>query len=177
MSDQEHSHNPQSIAIQLEIVPEDEQDADPVAMGDVGRSVVDALRRDGYTIQPAYTGERGGILFEIVSFLQATVQIAITHKDLLIEMFKAASPIAKHFVEEGEKHLAKAATHGHIKVEIGIEGNYIQAEATDFAGNEQIIKLANKFLERYSSTIEHLTPRSTVKIRGSVPKRQTRRRR
>ncbi len=177
MTDQERSSNPQSITIQLEIVSESEQDADPATVREVGRSIVDALRREGYTVQPAYTGERGDFLFDITSFLQATVQIVLAHKDLLIELFKAASPIAKCVVEEGEKHLVKKVTPGHLKVEIGIEGDYIQAEATDLAGNEQILQLANTFLARYPRTIAEVTPQSVVKVKGRVPKRQIRRRR
>ena len=48
--------NSNRFKITLEVVPDDPHDADPALVDAVGRDAADALRNDGYTIEPVYTG-------------------------------------------------------------------------------------------------------------------------
>ncbi len=46
--------------------------ADPVAIGEVGRGILDEVKQNGFTVEPVYTGQRGGVelLFEILMLLK-----------------------------------------------------------------------------------------------------------
>ena len=59
MDTQAESDNSNHFKITLEVIPDDPHDADPALVDAVGRDTVDALRNDGYTIEPVYTGTRG----------------------------------------------------------------------------------------------------------------------
>src|SRR5258708_9798745 len=60
MSSQAESDNSNRFRITLEVIPDDPHDADPALVDAVGRDTADALRNDVYTIEPVYTGTRGG---------------------------------------------------------------------------------------------------------------------
>ena len=62
MSTQSEPVSSDHSAITLEVISEDPQFADPALVDAVGRDTTDALRNDGYTIEPIYTGQRGGFL-------------------------------------------------------------------------------------------------------------------
>src|SRR5947209_1815101 len=79
------SGKPQSLPLELEFVSEDEHGADPIALGEVSRDVVAALKKDGYVVQPVYTGERGGFLFAIPVGFMLVGQALAAHQDLVIE--------------------------------------------------------------------------------------------
>ena len=48
--------NSNRFKITLEVFPDDPHDADSALADAVGRDAADALRNDGYTIEPVYTG-------------------------------------------------------------------------------------------------------------------------
>src|SRR5215469_13255130 len=103
MESQADVENPQPITIELEFVPEDERDADPAAVGEVGRSVIEALTQDGYTVQPVYTGERGGFLLAIPLVLLLAGQAIAANKDLLIELLKTVQPVIAYVFRGRDK--------------------------------------------------------------------------
>src|SRR5438270_11569222 len=107
--------NAQSISIELEFVPEDERDPDPAAVGDVGRRVVAALQKDGYTVQPVYTGARGDFLF-ILPLLNFVGQAIAANKDLLVELLKSVQPVIEYLFKESEKQASPDNTQGQVKV-------------------------------------------------------------
>ena len=84
MENQQDSATAQPIAITLEVVPEDPQNSDPALVDAVGRDTADALRSEGYTVQPVYTGTRGGPLVETIAFLSQTFAAAWANKEALI---------------------------------------------------------------------------------------------
>ena len=84
MENQQDSTTSQPITLTLEVVPEDPQNSDPALVDAVGRDTADALRSEGYTVQPVYTGIRGGPLVETIAFLSQTLAAAWANKEALI---------------------------------------------------------------------------------------------
>ena len=76
MENQQDSTTSQPVTLTLEVVPEDPQNSDPALVDAVGRDTADARRSEGYTVQPVYTGTRGGPLVETIAFLSQTLAAA-----------------------------------------------------------------------------------------------------
>jgi hypothetical protein len=87
----------QPIKLTLEVVPEDPLDSDPALVDAVGRDTADALRGEGYTVQPIYTGKRGGPLVEIIAFLSQALATAWANKEALIADVSGLVTGAPHF--------------------------------------------------------------------------------
>lgn len=81
----------QPITIQLAFEEADPQHPDPASVDAVGRSAFNALRGQGYTIQPAYTGAKGAVpLYEIV--MQAA-QTVYDNREFLKTLLEQATEI------------------------------------------------------------------------------------
>ncbi len=89
MENQQDSTTSQPITLTLEVVPEDPQNSDPALVDAVGRDTADALRSEGYTVQPVYTGIRGGPLVETIAFLSQTLAAAWANKEALIRLTRS----------------------------------------------------------------------------------------
>src|SRR2546421_5375913 len=100
MSDQQSSHEPQSMKIQLEVVPENAQEADIADIDEVGQSLVDELRNNGYTVNPTYTGKKGAPLFEI---LVPIAQFLHDNKDWLLAILSTVSPVLQFIQKERDR--------------------------------------------------------------------------
>src|SRR5437868_15195069 len=71
----------QTLSITLEVISEDPDVTSAADAYAVGRDSANALRDDGYTIQPVYTGQRGGeFLVDVVFPLLNTMWV---HKDVI----------------------------------------------------------------------------------------------
>src|SRR5947209_1135379 len=100
------------FAILLEVGPEDGQDRDPVAIGEVGRGIVSGLRREGYAVEPVYTGQKGALelLFSVVTLLQSGAVEAWAHVDVvaaLCTIFETTKPLLARVFKAQEKHPVK----------------------------------------------------------------------
>jgi hypothetical protein len=172
MTTQKDFSSPQQIRVELEIVAENPSEPDPGAMSEVEQNVEDALKKDGYTIEPVYTAEKGGFLLLMIPAIHLLAQIVWMHKDQLMELLKVALPVVQYVLKERDK---RAANNKQImKVTIEIDGAPIQIEGSDL---ESVSKLADKFRTSHPQVAEKVTLQSTVKVQGIVPKRQTRLRR
>src|SRR5690348_15268574 len=56
---------PEKLVMTLELVADD--DGDPALVNDVGRDTATTLQSDGYTVQPVYIGQKGGVIVEITT--------------------------------------------------------------------------------------------------------------
>jgi outer membrane protein assembly factor BamB len=84
LESQQDSVTSQPIKLTLEVVPQDPLNSNPALVGAVGRDTAGALRSEGYTVQPVYTGTHGGPLVQIITFLTQTASIAWANKEALI---------------------------------------------------------------------------------------------
>jgi len=162
----------QPLPVLLEIIPEDEQDTDPVAINEVGRSIVTELKQDGYAIEPVYTGQRGAIelLFTVMMFVQTVAVGAWTHLDViaaLCTVFETTKPVLERIFKVHEKH--------PVKISVAIDGAPVAVEAADLQEAEAALILAKRFHTAHPSI--KMTPQSQVKVRTTVQKQQQRRRR
>src|SRR5258708_25065331 len=96
-----------SLAITLELVQDErEGDQDPALLSAIGRDTVEALHRNGYTLYPIYTGQRGGpFLVEVITTIsqtasqvcanKATIEEVVNVTANLTTIFSAVIPVAR----------------------------------------------------------------------------------
>jgi len=168
--------------ITLEVVPEDPQQADPALVDAIGRDTIDALRNKGYTIEPVYTGQRGGVLVAVlIPFLidiWTSKDIILADGSALVTIMTPIVIIIQHLREAHEKRVGNEAFQKTpIKITVEINGNPISVETPDLQTAEGAMILARRFLAQHPGAAVQMTSQSQVKITGSVPKRLPRKRR
>ena len=169
--------NPQSLVVELEFVPLDQYNGDPIAVGEVSRDVVAALEKDGYVVKPVYTGERGGFLFAIPMGVMLVGQAIAAHQDLLVGIFKTVQPVIEYIFKQHGKKANSDVTQGQTKIVVEIDGAFISIEAPDVESAERLLQRAEEFRIMHPSVAANVSAVSKIKIKGAVPKRQQRRRR
>jgi hypothetical protein len=183
----EQRTTPEEVVITFELVA-DEQDLDPAFVNAVGLDTIDALQQEGYTVHPVYTGQKGGILVEIVT---TTVQLAtmawqnragageaIADISGLATIFTAVVPTLQKLFYAHEQHASKEESASNpLKITLEIDGASLKVEATDAAQAEAVLKLAQQFRIAHPTVASQVTTKSKVKVQGQVSARKRRRRR
>ena len=183
MNPQHKSDSSDHFTITLEIVPEDPHDADPAMVDAVGRDTADALRNDGYTIEPVYTGQRGGflinVLIPVLTAAWAQKDIILTDGSALVTIFTPVVLIARHLQEIHERRKGGKDTvqQSPIKITAVIDAAPITIEAPDLETAEAAMKLAKRFQTQHPAVASKVTNQSNTKLVGSVSKRPSRKRR
>jgi hypothetical protein len=167
MAERHPSEYPQTIAIGLEFVDADPQHPDPATTGAVARLAVGELRAEGYPIQPAYTGARGGEWFEIGRQLSQLIQ---DNKELLSALVSLATPVVGYFFRRRDSQgRASKQAQPHVKVEVVIDGKPIEVGSED-AGD--VDRLVARLLRAQPNMVQTVTPASTLHVRVHVPPRE-----
>ena len=100
MSTQTPSENPQPLSVILEVIPDDPNEAAIAETYAVGRDTADALGNDGYTVQPVYTGQRGGFLvnvvFPLLTMMWAQKEVILADLSELIAILTPAVVVVRH---------------------------------------------------------------------------------
>jgi len=186
---QKQENNLEQMVVILEITSEDPQDGDMALVDAVRRDTIDALQNDGYRVQIPYTGERGGVTpIEVVTILTNAATYVWAHKDVieetmndmsaLITIFGGVIPVIKHVFKANEQRAIKDHIPSQpIKIATIIDGTSISVEASDLEQAEAALTLARRFRAQQPAVATKVTTKSNVKVKGNVPKRQTRRRR
>src|SRR5260370_2302716 len=145
MSSQAESDNSNGFRITLEVTPDDPHDADPALVDAVGRDTADALSNDGYTIEPVYTGTRGGdFLVNVLATAWAQKDTILADGSALTTIFTPVVSFAKRLHEAHGRRVGKdAAQQSPIKITVEIDGASISIEAPD---RETAETLAQRFL-------------------------------
>ena len=183
MDTQAESDHASRFRITLEVVPDDPHDADPALVDAVGREAADALRTDGYTIEPVYTGTRGGgLLVDVVMPVLATAwaqkEVILADGSALVTIFTPVVLIAKKLHEAHEQRKGKdAAQQSPIKIAVEIDGATISIEAPDLEAAEGAIRLAQRFQVQHPAVVSQVTSQSNARLKASVSKRPLRKRR
>lgn len=94
----------QSFTMHLAFVNADDRQPDPATVGEEARQSITALREQGYTVQPAYTGAKGGDVFTIAAQIGQSI---VDNKELLISLISVATPILTFLLNRHEKRLDK----------------------------------------------------------------------
>jgi hypothetical protein len=185
MESKQDSATSQPITLTLEVVPGDPLDSDPALVDAVGRDTAGALRSEGYTVQPVYTGTRGGPLVEIITFLTQTASIAWANKEALIAdvsglvtIIGAAAAVINKARQAYEKRVGKDTARQYpITFTLEIDSMSIPFAVSDVESAEDIVKMAQR-LRASHPTIAHTDPsQSKAGVKASVPKQPQRKRR
>lgn len=154
--------NQPTITVQLEFLDADVHRPDPARVGEVGRTVVGTLRQNGYAVQPTYTGERGGTVYEMVFHLAQTIH---DNQEWLKSLAELAIPLATLWAivrktrTETEK---KPVSHPHIT--ITIDNRSITLQEADVESEQALLE---RLLQEDLPTM--LSPQSTVTVTTRVP--------
>jgi hypothetical protein len=171
-----------TLSIQLAFVNADAQHPDPATVGEAARQAVGDLRSQGYTVQPAYTGAKGGDVFTIATQIGQNI---VENKELLIALIGMSTPILTFLLDRHEKRLDKAEqaaasaqqqqqAQQSTNIYITINQATAQVETTDLDDNERLLR---KLLDVQPDLIDTVTPESTPQIEVRVPPKPQRRRR
>jgi len=183
MDTQAESNNSNRFRIILEVSPDDPHDADPALVDAIGRDAADALREDGYTIEPVYTGQRGGdflvgILIPMLVTAWTQKEVILADGSALITIFTPVVSFAKRLHEAHERSVGKdAAQQSPIKIAVEIDGASISIEAPDLGTAEGAMKLAQRFQTQHPAVASKVMNQSNAKLKASVSKRPPRKRR
>ncbi len=158
-------HTPR-FEILLEVEPEDERESNPVVIGEIGRSMVSGLRQEGYTVEPMYSGQKGGLelLFAVWTLLQSGAVETGTHIDAIASLcaiFETTKPLLLRVFKAQEKH--------PIKISVVIDGAPVSVEAADLEDAEAALVLAQRFHAAHPAV--KVTGKSQVKTKVKVSKK------
>lgn len=168
----------QTFTIHLSFVNADDRQPDPATVGEEARQAVNDLREQGYTVQPAYTGAKGGDVFTIAVQIGQSI---VDNKELLISLISVATPILTFLLNRHEKRLDKndrsavsQQQEQSIDIYISINQATVQVDTADLDDNEQLLR---KLLEVQPDLIDTVTPETKPEIEVRVTRKQQRRRR
>jgi hypothetical protein len=169
MSSQQPSNTSQVITIQLEIVPEDEQQPDIADVEEVGRECVDYLRSNGYIVEPTYTGTKGNPIFDIVVQVYNVIH---DNKELLAAAFTTASIVLQYLIKERDKRAEEEkAQRPLLEITLYVNGKAVSPDA----------EISSKLVEQHQGVhpegSQKVNPQNSVKIRVRVSKKQRHHRR
>lgn len=180
-----------SLAKSLHITLELDGD-DPAFTSSIGLDVVTTLQDEGYSIEPVYTGQRGGdILIEIgMTLAQALTFVKDNHAAIsegigdlggLVGICTGVVPLCKQMLRATAKHtqtgLAPTGATVPIKITVEIDRHPINVEAADLEQAKAAIILAHQFATTYPAAAKQVSlATSKVKAHGQItrPPRQKR---
>jgi hypothetical protein len=164
MAEHNASLPPQTVTIRLEFVDTDPHQPDPATRGEVARRAVHELRSEGYTVQPAYTGTRGGDVFEII---RQVVQQIQDNQELLTALVSLATPIITHFLgRRASKANSRQKIEKNIEVEVAVDHMSADVRSEDA---EDADRLLARLLQVHPNLAQTVTPSSTFSVRVHVP--------
>ncbi len=167
---------------------------DPAFTNTIGLAVIASLQNEGYSIEPVYTGQRGGgLLVEIgMTLAQALTFVKDNHATIsegigdlggLVGIFTGVVPLCKQMLHVTAKHTQTglaptgATAPVPIKITVEIDGHPISVEATDLEQAKAAIILAHQFATAYPAAARQASlATSRIKAHGQItrPPRQKR---
>jgi hypothetical protein len=174
---------PQTLSINLEIVPENENDSDPAAVNMFASRVISTLQseQERYLILPLPTSQRGGLtlLFQvIIQGIQTIDSALLAQKDLigvygeLLAIFTTVSaPILLLFKTHKKQSPSEQQHTIHVKMKI--DDTEIEITSADVADDKRIMQLAEQFHKQHPQIKP--TPQSKITVQARVPKQPPRR--
>lgn len=189
MSLQPTSNSPLQLLIQLEILPEQADEADLAMVSAVGRDTIDELQNAGYSVQSVPTGQRGAeVLVDVVTTLtniatnvwsnKETIERVITDIGSLVTVCGGIVPLMETLQRVFKKRTANTSNaQESLKITVEIDGAPITVEAADLEQAEAALTLAQRFHASHPTIAANVTTNSKVKLQASVPKTQRRKRR
>jgi hypothetical protein len=180
MDAQTPAENPQPLSIILEVIPDDPNEAATAETYAIGRDTADALRNEGYIVQPVYTGRRGGFLVDVVfpllTMMWAQKEVILADLSELIAILTPAVVVVRHLRAAHEQRVGKDAARQHpLKITVEIGGATVSLESFNQEDDVRAEQLARQLLTAHPHL--QLTPQTRPKVTSRVPKTQERKRR
>ncbi len=185
MQNQQDSTTSQPITLTLEVVPEDPGSSDLALVDAVERDTTNALRSEGYTVQPLYTGTRGSPLVEIILFLSQVLATAWANKEAiiadvsgLVAILTAAATVVGKARQAYEKRVGKDTARQYpISFTLDINGRSVPFAVADATSAEDIFQMAQR-LQASHPALKNVDPsQSKAGVKASIPKQPPRKRR
>lgn len=162
-TDQGKSRFVEHIVIQLEFASDGERHSAIADIEEVSRYMVDYLRSRGFTVEPPYTGSKGGTtIFEIVVPIYQTIH---DNEELLVPLFTTVS-------------LALQGIHIVLNQHFGNESApypgttiYLNGKPLNWVA-EDVTRMIAQIQSTYPEEISRVHPQNSVKIKVPVPKRK-----
>ena len=179
--------NSDTPGIILELLPETEE-TNPALVNATGRALVNSLQRDGYTLRPVYTAQRGGLfLVEVVNAItqaatfvwanRTSFEEALNDTGALVTIMSGAVPLIKRMVHAHEVQVGKdEEALRPIKISLMIDGAQIEVEAKDIAQAGAALALAQRFSAAHPHAAKQVSARSKTKVQGRIRPQPRRRR-
>ncbi len=163
----------------LVLAPADEREPDPAELTRVGQQIVGTLEREGWTVTPLYTGQRGGeVILQLVNqglqIIETDVmaqQAAIGVLANLCTIIATLLPPVQHLFHIHQHPVTKpqAAAEAPLTITLTIDGASLTLTSADVAGDQRAMQLAERFLREHPSVT--VTPQSQITLQTRVPKR------
>jgi len=161
------SDTPQDNTIQLEIVPEDNQQSDIADVEEISREIVDHLRSSDYTVEPTYTGTKGISLFDVIMHVFTTIH---NHESLLVAVFTSSSSILQVIIKIRDWRDEKEKTHrAPLEIILEVKGKPITIKTSDA---ESATKLIEQLQHTHPGVTKEIVSGNDIKIKVKVPKKQ-----
>jgi hypothetical protein len=166
---QQNSHSTQNIPLRFEVLPEEGQPVDIADIDEVGQELVDELRKNHYSVDPAYTGKKGGpvydILFQIPQFIHDNKETLLAMFDSITLTLQCLLVVRDRRVEREKEHRAP------LQFTLEIDGKPITITAHNA---ESGVKLLESFQQAYPEGTNKSAPISGMKVKAKVPKKRRR---
>src|SRR2546426_1290629 len=112
----------------------DQNEAATAETDAVARDTADALRNDGFPIQPVYTGRRGGFLVDVVFPMLTTIwdqkEVILADVSALITILTPVVRVVQHLRTAHEQRVGKdTAREQPLKITVEIDGTTISLES------------------------------------------------
>jgi hypothetical protein len=188
-ADAQDSQDAEELAITLELLPEGIYEADLALVAAVGRATVETLEGEGYTVKPVARGQRGGdFVMQVLALLEAVPADVWAHRELVERVMTDAGTLvgictgvvpllSRVFQAHKQQEVKQHVNHQPLKMTLEIDGHPVSVEAQDVEEAEATIKLAKRIYEQYPDAAKKVTPRSSVKVKGTLPAQPQRKRR
>ncbi len=115
MGEQHSSTSTQNLMIQLEIVSENEHQADIADIDEVSRSLVDSLRKNGYTVKPHYTSRMGSPVYDVIIDIY---QLIHGNEELLVALFTSVTAVLTFISSHTKQDSKEKKQHTLAQIEI-----------------------------------------------------------
>ena len=165
----------------LEVLPDEPDEADPALVSALGNDVAQAFLKQDSSVEPVYTGERGGEFLVQIGVLLAT---AWADKGAILSDLNALAGIltplvlaSRYLWHAYERRVGKEiATQKPLAITVEINGISIKVEAQDKA---DATKMANELAQELQERLKAAPAQSLAvpRLRARVPKRSVRKRR
>ncbi len=153
---------PPPITIRLAFVEADPQQPDPATVDALGRAAFNALRGQGYAVQPAYIGAKGiGALYDVA--IQAA-QTVYENRELLTGLVELATEILLVLVAL-RKEREKSDEGVPTEITITIDNRSVTLPPEEIKSDQALL---DRLLQEHPDLPQAVTPASQVMITTRV---------